>query len=142
MKQYIQRLGGNLLIAMQSTNKDEIIGKYNSYYNWRATDGELHWMNEDGPIFYAYIWSSDEKLSKYMFNVCMHILAMNAQKCAQFKALRLKGSGRGFKAGDELGTIMSEKMQELQESEILPNNVCQITVFQCKINGNGSNDAI
>lgn len=142
MKQYIQRIGGNVLIAMQSTNKNEILERYYSYYNWRATDGDLHWMNEDGPIFYGYIWTTEEKLSKYLFNVCMHILAMDAAKCSQFKALRLKGSGRGFKAGDELGKMMVEKMTELKDSEILPNNVTQITIFQCKISNDGSNDAI
>jgi len=61
MKLYYQDCGTYIAIAIESDNPEEIELQYNSFYNYGATDGELHYMSDR----FAYIWTDEKRMNKY-----------------------------------------------------------------------------
>jgi hypothetical protein len=61
MKLYYQDCGTYIAVAIESDDPEEIELQYNSFYNYGATDGELHYMCDR----FAYIWTDKVRLKKY-----------------------------------------------------------------------------
>ena len=69
VKMVFQNLGASWALGLASENQHEIEEKFLSLYNWGATNGELHWLSETPGYYFAYIWTSENKLKKYFENI-------------------------------------------------------------------------
>src|SRR5882724_1811146 len=65
----IQHIGEMVAVGIYSSNLKEIEEQYNSWYNWNATSGDLHWLNDTKEPYFAYILSTAARYCKYLFNV-------------------------------------------------------------------------
>lgn len=70
----VHNFGSTIAVGLKSRNKEEIIQNYYSLYNLKATGGEIHWIDEGGPVFFGHIWTSIERLRKWFFDSSFRIL--------------------------------------------------------------------
>lgn len=77
---YYQHFGSNNIAIGISGQEQSVLEQYYSLYNHGATNGEIHWLNE--PTF-GYIWTDEERLSKYLINSSLFLL-LN-QNSAKYK---------------------------------------------------------
>lgn len=66
---YLQSFGQYWVIGIESDSLTDIDLQFNSWYNWCATNGELHWLQREKAPFFAYIYSTEENYRRYLFNV-------------------------------------------------------------------------
>jgi hypothetical protein len=64
-----QNLGSSWAVGILGATKLEVEQRYYSLYNWGATNGELHWVEETEPRCFAYIWTTKKKLFQYFIKL-------------------------------------------------------------------------
>ena len=70
MKLIYQPLGTKCLVGIQTTNEEERMEQYYSFWNHGATSGKLIELGES----FHYITTSPEQLKKYFLNSSFHLL--------------------------------------------------------------------
>lgn len=72
----IQSLGQKIFVGIFSKSLNDIDLQFNSWYNWKATNGDLLWISDDAPNYFAYILSTREHYLEYLFNVLENRFAL------------------------------------------------------------------
>lgn len=112
-----QKIGNDYYLLLQSRNKQEVVEKYYSFYNWKATNGEIQWLNEGTNGFYSgYIICDEERLAKYYFDSSINILTHDKNNLTKYKGK--KGSGQGFK--NEAKNLAKIRFGELIFEDFMP----------------------
>lgn len=73
MKISYQNCGSSCLVFIKGDNKLEVEQRFYSFWNWKATNGELDWFSDT----HAKFWSSKERMLKYFENICLMELIDN-----------------------------------------------------------------
>lgn len=79
----MQDCGSRIAVFVDGDSKEETEYRYNSLYNFGATDNEPHrWTDKFG-----YIWATETSLGKYFETSSLFELLGDAKLCANFKGV-------------------------------------------------------
>ena len=99
MKLLYQNCGYNVAVGIEGT-QEEINTQFDSFFNHGAIDktADLEWMT---PTF-AFVWTDDERLKKYLRNSSYHMILNQADE---------SWLGKGLK----FGATVARKIKELAQ---------------------------
>ena len=82
----------SLIIGMEGDNREEITSRFNAFWNWMATNGELDWRTDRLAVF----WTDETRFAKA-------VLDIYRRRCVQDLGNTLKGvkSGADYLAVEE-----------------------------------------
>ena len=82
----------SLIIGMEGDNREEITARFNAFWNWMATNGELDWRTDR----LAVCWTDETRFAKA-------VLDIYRRRCVQDLGNTLKGvkSGADYLAVEE-----------------------------------------
>ena len=82
----------SLIIGMEGDNREEITARFNAFWNWMATNGELDWRTDRLAVF----WTDETRFAKA-------VLDIYRRRCVQDLGNTLKGvkSGADYLAVEE-----------------------------------------
>ena len=82
----------SLIIGMEGENREEITARFNAFWNWMATNGELDWRTDRLAVF----WTDEKRFAKA-------VLDIYRRRCVQDLGNTLKGvkSGADYLAVEE-----------------------------------------
>ena len=72
------------IIGMEGDNREEITARFNAFWNWMATNGELDWRTDKLAVF----WTDEKRLAKAVLSICRF-------RCLQDFGDDLKGEPKG-----------------------------------------------
>ena len=101
-----QNQGSNWAVFINGETEEEITRCYYSLWNWKATSGDLFWMNGAR----AYIWSTKARLEKYFENI--YLMELIDNRAAEFK-------GKRFGALPVAKEMAAERLEGLQQEKLL-----------------------
>jgi hypothetical protein len=85
-KLFYHDYGTTIAVGISGDNEQEINEQFYLFWNHKATDGELTWMSNAPPFYFAYFWTDREKLNKAFLS--MEIMRADWDS--------FKGEKRGF----------------------------------------------
>lgn len=111
---HLQDLGSNLAVGISGNDKREIEYQYYSFYNLKATNGDLIWINDFGPNrFMAYFWTSVERFEKWLKNSSARIFENNRKKkCKVRESIK------------EIKEITKKRREEILYDQFVPIQSC------------------
>ena len=74
MKCIIQDNGSNAILCFRGNDKEEILRHYYSCYNLEITSSEGNWLDEEGPVFSFYFWTSMEKIREWYYKSSLRMI--------------------------------------------------------------------
>jgi hypothetical protein len=123
MKLIKQNCGNSFILAINGT-KEEIEQKYNSWYNFCATNSfDLFYLSDN----FAYVWSTPEKFKNYLYVSSWHEIADEEKITRDSEYLREKARKRALQKEEmyhnemvvnfkEVVSYQTYKIHEITES--------------------------
>lgn len=81
---YIQSFTSVIAVGLSGPNVTKIEHQYYSLYNLKGTNSNLIWLQDTGPIFFAYVWSSWERFNKWLKSSSCRLYYNNLKSNARF----------------------------------------------------------
>lgn len=98
-----QNVGSNWIVFINGDSKTEIEQRYFSLWNWKATSGELDWLDD----YCAKIWTTKEDMLRYFRNISLNELIDT--RVAEFKGKK----GGAFAVAKEMA---QEKLSQMEKT--------------------------